>query len=67
MARMVRKGVLAISRIGKTVIVQDTASAEYLGMPPSAIDTGVVDDMLPLSSIAEALVRIVQAEAPATA
>jgi two-component system chemotaxis response regulator CheB len=58
------EGVLAISRMGGIVIAQDKATAEYIGMPQSAIGTGAVDYVLPLCSIAAALVQIVQGGAP---
>lgn len=38
---------------------------EYLGMPQSATDTGVVDYVVPLPSIAATLVEIVRGVAPA--
>ena len=45
-------GVREISRMGGVVIAQDSATAEYAGLPQAAIDTGAVDYVLPLSSIA---------------
>lgn len=59
------EGVLAVSRMGGIVIAQDPATAEYIGMPQSAIDTAVVDYVVPLSSIAATLVEIVRGVAPA--
>jgi two-component system chemotaxis response regulator CheB len=59
------EGVLAVSRMGGIVIAQDPATAEYIGMPQSAIDTGVVDYVIPLPSIAATLVEIVRGVAPA--
>ena len=50
--------VLAASA-GGIVIVQDPATAQYAGMPSSALTTGVVDRVLPLEAIAPALVEIV--------
>lgn len=55
-------GVKAIKKMGGTVIAQDKQS-EFFGMPSSAIETGVVDFVLPLDEIAEAIVRLVQGEA----
>ncbi len=51
-------GVRAIKRRGGTVIVQEEASAEYTGMPSAAILTGAADQILPLDSIAAALVDL---------
>jgi chemotaxis response regulator CheB len=51
--------------MGGIVIAQDPATAEYIGMPQSAIDTGVVDYVIPLPSIAATLVEIVRGVAPA--
>jgi two-component system chemotaxis response regulator CheB len=54
-------GVQAIKKVGGTVIVQDKLSSEFFGMPGSAIDTGVVDFILPLEEIAPALITLVMA------
>lgn len=51
-------GVQAIKKMGGTVIAQDEATAEYFGMPGAAIQTGVVDFILPLPEIAPALVAL---------
>ena len=39
------------------VIVQDPSEAEHDGMPRSALDTGIVDLVLPLREIARAIIR----------
>ena len=52
-------GVRAIKEMGGTVIVQDYKTAEFSGMPEAAINTGVVDLVLPLNEIAIALVKLV--------
>jgi two-component system chemotaxis response regulator CheB len=52
-------GVEAISKMGGTVIAQDRATSEFFGMPETAINTGTVDFILPLSEIAPALVTLV--------
>jgi two-component system chemotaxis response regulator CheB len=53
-------GVRAIKKMGGTVIAQDEESSEFFGMPGSAIDTGIVDFVLPLGEIAPALVTLVR-------
>ncbi len=47
--------------MGGTVIVQDQRSAEFPGMPGAAIETGLVDFILPLNEIAHALLSLVTA------
>ena len=48
-------GLKAIREQGGLVLVQDPKQAEYDGMPRSAIATGLVDAVLPVERIAEAL------------
>jgi two-component system chemotaxis response regulator CheB len=55
-------GVQAVKAHGGTVIAQDEATSLHFGMPGSAIRTGMVDHVLPLPSIAPALVEIVTAQ-----
>ena len=52
-------GVKAIKKMGGTVIVQDQESSEFFGMPLAAIQTGVVDFILPLEEIGPALTTLV--------
>jgi two-component system chemotaxis response regulator CheB len=52
-------GVQAIKQEGGLVIAQDRATAQNFGMPGSAIRTGAVDYVLPLSLIGPALVDLV--------
>jgi two-component system, chemotaxis family, protein-glutamate methylesterase/glutaminase len=52
-------GVQAIHTMGGTVIAQDEETSEFFGMPSAAIQTGVVDFVLPLPQIADALMSIV--------
>jgi len=52
-------GVRAIKKMGGVVIAQNRSSSEFFGMPCAAIDTGVVDWVLPLEDIAWALVSLV--------
>jgi len=54
-----KMGVMAIKKMGGTVIAQDEATSEFFGMPGSAIQSGNVDFVLPLSEIASALVTLV--------
>jgi two-component system CheB/CheR fusion protein len=49
------KGVAAVKQHGGYIIAQDPADAEFDGMPRSAIETGCVDQVLPISRVAEAL------------
>ncbi|WP_016951041.1 chemotaxis protein CheB [Anabaena sp. PCC 7108] len=52
-------GVQAVKKKGGTVIVQDENTAEFFGMPGSAIESGNVDFILPLNEISPALVSLV--------
>ena len=56
-------GVEAIKKMGGTVIVQDDKSAEFAGMPSSAIKTVDVDFVLPLAEISSALITLVMSHA----
>jgi two-component system CheB/CheR fusion protein len=51
-------GIREIKAKGGMILVQDPNEAEYDGMPQSAIATGLVDRILPLSEIPDALLRI---------
>lgn len=51
------RGIVDVSEAGGLVLVQDSASAKFDGMPMSATATGKVDLVLPPAAIAEALVR----------
>ena len=50
-------GIRSIKEGGGLAIAQDPVEAEYDGMPQSAIATGVVDLVLPLASIPDAVIR----------
>ena len=49
------QGLQAIKDRGGTVLVQDPNTAEFNGMPQSAIATGTVDRVLPLAELAQLL------------
>lgn len=51
-------GVRAIKRRGGRVIAQDEASSAACGMPAAAVATGCADFVLPLRSIAPALISL---------
>lgn len=52
-------GLGAIRRAGGYVIAQDEASSVVWGMPGSAVEAGVVDEVLPLNQIAPAAAIVV--------
>jgi two-component system chemotaxis response regulator CheB len=52
-------GVEAIKKMGGTVIAQDEGTSEFFGMPGAAIQTGVVDFVLPLKDIGPALTKLI--------
>lgn len=56
-------GAAAIKQAGGRAIAQDEATSAVYGMPKAARDRGAADQVLPLGSIAEALVRLVTASA----
>ena len=49
------QGLRAIKEAGGTVLVQDPSTAEFDGMPQSAIATGIVDRVLPPAELAQLL------------
>lgn len=53
------RGLVAVKRGGGLVIAQHPDSAERSNMPLAAIDTGLVDRVLPLGDIAGALTELV--------
>lgn len=59
------QGSIDIKQHGGTVIVQDQATSEFFGMPGAAQKTGAADRVLPLGEIADALIELARAEAPA--
>ncbi|MEV0322698.1 chemotaxis protein CheB [Streptomyces sp. NPDC050658] len=54
------QGITAVKAHGGTVIVQDPDTADFQGMPRSAINTGLVDLVLHLEDIAPAIARLVR-------
>jgi len=56
------KGIREIKDGGGLTIAQDEATSAVFGMPKAAIETGAVDRILPLYSIAPAIIRIVKGE-----
>ncbi len=51
-------GANVVKLSGGTVLVQDESTSEFFGMPGSAIHAGLVEHVLPLGQIAEALVLL---------
>lgn len=56
-------GISAVRQAGGTIIVQDPGTAHAASMPESAINTGVVDYIVPLHEIADAIVAALEAGA----
>lgn len=53
-------GLKAIKERGGLTLVQDPDEAQYPGMPSAAVATGIVDLVIGLAEIPEALIRLVQ-------
>jgi len=53
-------GLKAIKEVGGMAMVQEETQAKYDGMPKSAIDTGLVDYVLPVEKMAEVLSKYVE-------
>ena len=51
-------GLLALRRAGGRTYAQDKKSATVYGMPSVAIDKGAVDEVLPLGSLASAIMKL---------
>jgi two-component system CheB/CheR fusion protein len=60
-------GLKAITTMSGLVIAQDPGEADYDGMPQSAIATGLVDFVLPVAAMADALVKFGRQEITAGA
>lgn len=57
-------GLLAIKRMGGVAMVQDPATAEFPGMPASALSYVSVDWCLPVPALAHTVVALANAEQP---
>ena len=55
-------GVRTIKRYGGIVIAQDEKSSQHFGMPSAAIETGLVDYVVPLGEISAKLMALVVGE-----
>ncbi len=55
-------GAWDVKRFGGTVIVQDEATSQNFGMPGSAIETGSVDQILPLPQIPKAILALLKGQ-----
>ena len=51
-------GIVAVKKMGGTVIAQDEGSSAFFAMPAAAIETGKVDFVLPVDEIPGALVSL---------
>ncbi len=60
MGRDGAEGLKALKRAGGHTIAQDEATSAVYGMPRAAIETGAVDQVLPLDEIPRALVELVR-------
>jgi two-component system chemotaxis response regulator CheB len=60
-------GMKSLKTLGARTIAQDEQSSVVYGMPRAAVELGVVDQVLPLSQIADALIESAQAMAGASA
>ena len=55
-------GAVALKRKGAYIIAESQKTCVVYGMPKSAVDAGVVDEVLPLNDIPDAMVRIVKGQ-----
>ena len=53
-------GAMALKRKGAYVIAESQKTCVVYGMPKSAVDAGIVDEVLPLNEIPDAMVRLVK-------
>jgi two-component system CheB/CheR fusion protein len=61
------RGIQAIHNAGGLVIAQSEETAKFDGMPKAAIETGIVDIVLPPEMMADALGRFVSGQSPVAA
>ena len=54
------EGLLELRKLGWRTIAQDEASSVVWGMPKAAIEIGAAEEVLPISQIADAIVRLVK-------
>jgi two-component system response regulator WspF len=54
------EGLLELRRLGWRTIAQDEASSVVWGMPKAAVELGAAEEILPISQIADAIVRLVR-------
>jgi two-component system response regulator WspF len=54
------KGLLQLRNLGWRTIAQDEASSVVWGMPKAAVEIGAAEEVLPVSQIADAIVRLVK-------
>jgi two-component system chemotaxis response regulator CheB len=59
-------GLMEMRQSGAATIAQDEASCVVFGMPKKAIERGAVQDVVPLSAMAEAVLRAVRRSAATT-
>jgi len=53
-------GLLKLRKLGWRTIAQDEASSVVWGMPKAAVEIGAAEEVLPISQIADAIVRLVR-------
>ena len=53
-------GAIALHRKGAYVLAESQKTCVVYGMPKSAVDAGIVDEVLPLNEIPDAMVRLVK-------
>jgi two-component system CheB/CheR fusion protein len=53
-------GIKAVKEVGGMAMVQEEGQAKYSGMPKSAIDTGLVDFILPIEKMPEQILKYLQ-------
>jgi chemotaxis response regulator CheB len=54
------QGLLNLRRLGWRTIAQDESSSAVWGMPKAAVEIGAAEEVVPLSQIADAVVRLCQ-------